>query len=80
MINALLKEKAIGLGVDPATILLIQNGSDPGRAPQSREEAKKKAGLEGEDQLIGFVGGTFSQDARFMAEASQQGRCPEIKE
>ncbi len=69
VINALLREKAIGLGVDPATILLIQNGSDPGRAPQSRGEARKKIGLEGEDQLIGFVGGTFSQDARFMAEA-----------
>jgi glycosyltransferase involved in cell wall biosynthesis len=65
----LLREKAIGLGVDPATILLIQNGSDPGRPPQSRGEARKKIGLEGEDQLIGFVGGTFSQDARFMAEA-----------
>lgn len=69
VINALLREKAIGLGVDPATILLIQNGSDADRPPQSREEAKKKVGLEGEDQLIGFVGGTFLQDARFMADA-----------
>jgi glycosyltransferase involved in cell wall biosynthesis len=69
VINALLREKAIGLGVDPATILIIQNGSDPGRPQQSREEAKTKVGLEGEDQLIGFVGGTFLQDARFMAKA-----------
>ncbi len=69
VINALLREKAIKLGVDPAAILLIQNGSDPDRPQQSREEAKKKVGLEGEDQWIGFVGGTFLQDARFMADA-----------
>lgn len=69
VINTLLREKAMGLGVDPATILLIRNGSDPGRPQQPREEAKKKIGLEGEEQLIGFVGGTFSQDARFMADA-----------
>ena len=69
VINGLLREKAIGLGVDPATILLIQNGSDPGRPLQPQKEAKKKVGLEGEDQLIGFVGGTFFQDARFMADA-----------
>ncbi len=69
VINALLREKAIGLGVDPATILLIQNGSDPGRPQQLREEARKKIGWGKEGQLIGFVGGTFSEDARFMAEA-----------
>jgi glycosyltransferase involved in cell wall biosynthesis len=69
VINVLLREKAIGLGVDPATIAVIQNGSDPERPEQTREEAKKKVGLEKEDQLIGFVGGTFSQDARFMADA-----------
>ena len=42
VINAFLKEKAIGLGVDPATILLIQNGSDPGRGRRSPGKMRKK--------------------------------------
>ena len=69
VINEVLRERAIGLGVDPASILLIQNGSDPERAPIPEGASKQKVGFGKGDPLIGFVGGTFLQDARFMAEA-----------
>jgi glycosyltransferase involved in cell wall biosynthesis len=69
IINTFLRTKAINLGESPDKILLIRNGSDPQINPRPKMELRQALGLPGDIYLIGFVGGTYLQDARFMAEA-----------
>lgn len=69
VINSTLKEKALRLGVPPASIRLIRNGSDLSVAPIAQAEARLRLGLAAETPLVGFVGGAYTQDARLMAAA-----------
>lgn len=70
VINEFLRNKAIGLGVDPGTILLLRNGSDiKNIQPLPKEEAREQLHLPRLDPIIGYIGSIFHQDAELMAEA-----------
>lgn len=69
VINSVLRQRAIDLGVKPETIRLIRNGSDTSIEPMDRRVARKVLGLPAEGPYIGFVGGTYTRDAQFMADA-----------
>jgi glycosyltransferase involved in cell wall biosynthesis len=69
VINSFLRNKVINLGESPENILLIRNGSDPQIKPRPKKDLRQALGLPEDNYLIGFVGGTYLQDARFMAEA-----------
>lgn len=69
VINSFLHQRASGLGVKPESIRLIRNGSDTTIKPVDRLAARDVLGLPAEGIYIGFVGGTYTRDAHFMAEA-----------
>ncbi len=69
VINSFLRQRATQLGVRPETIRLIRNGSDVSIQPMERQAARKVLGLPDMDPMVGFVGGTFTRDAQFMATA-----------
>ncbi len=69
VINLFLRERAIQLGVNPETILLLRNGSDTSVPLTEQSAARKLLGLPQGKPLIGFVGRTYLQDAKFMARA-----------
>ena len=69
VINMFLRTKVINLGESPDKILLIRNGSDPQIKPRPKKDLRQALGFPEDNHLIGFVGGTYLQDARFMAEA-----------
>jgi glycosyltransferase involved in cell wall biosynthesis len=69
VINSFLRQRAIGLGVKPEHIRLIRDGSDPTIPVINCRSARQMLGLPTEDPLIGFVGGTYTRDAQFMAAA-----------
>jgi glycosyltransferase involved in cell wall biosynthesis len=72
VINTVLRQRAIQLGVRPETIRVIRNGSDISRQPLERLQARRTLGLSGSGPFLGFVGGTYTQDARLMASAFNQ--------
>jgi len=69
VINTALRHRAIDLGVKPESIRLIRNGSDTNIEPMDRLAVRDVLGLPAEGTYIGFVGGTYTRDAHFMAEA-----------
>jgi glycosyltransferase involved in cell wall biosynthesis len=69
VINRVLYQKALALGVNPARLLLLRNGSDPATPLLDRAAARRQLGLPQEALLIGFVGRTYPQDAALMAAA-----------
>ncbi|HEU5014460.1 MAG TPA: glycosyltransferase family 4 protein [Roseiflexaceae bacterium] len=70
VINSVLAQKAIALGVDPASITLLPNGSDTaGWLLEDRHAARAALGLPADAPLIGYVGAIFERDARLMAQA-----------
>ncbi len=70
VINTVLRQKAIELGVPPHTILLLRNGSDvENLRPQPQTEARRLVGLPVEVFLIGYIGAVFHRDAELMARA-----------
>lgn len=69
VINTTLLQRAIYLGVKAETIRLIRNGSDTSIEPMDYQLAREKLGLPTEGPCIGFVGGTYTRDAQFMADA-----------
>ncbi len=69
VINTFLRQRAVEFGVKPEAVRLIRNGSDTAIQPMERRAARETLGLPPEGSIIGFVGGTFTRDARFMAEA-----------
>jgi glycosyltransferase involved in cell wall biosynthesis len=72
VINSFLRQRAIDLGVKANKIRLIRNGSDISFQPIDRLVARRSLGLPLVDPIIGFVGGTFLKDAKFMAAAFNQ--------
>ena len=70
VINSVLAQKAIALGVDPATITLLPNGSDTAGWPlEDPQAARAMLGLPAAAPLIGYVGAIFERDAHLMAQA-----------
>jgi glycosyltransferase involved in cell wall biosynthesis len=70
VINSVLAQKAAALGVDPATITLLPNGSDTaGWTLEDRHAARAALGLPAAAPLIAYVGAIFERDARLMAQA-----------
>jgi len=65
-----LLEKAIGLGVNPDSILCLRNGADIDRLKSiSKKEARSRVGIDDNDLVIGYVGSIFHDDALFLGEA-----------
>jgi glycosyltransferase involved in cell wall biosynthesis len=69
VINTLLRQRVISLGVKPASILLIRNGCDVSFQPLDTPTARQLLGLPLEPLFIGYVGNAFIRDAQFMAHA-----------
>jgi glycosyltransferase involved in cell wall biosynthesis len=70
VINSVLAQKAIALGVDPATITHIPNGCDiHGWPTETASEARALLGLPPAAPLIGYVGVIFPRDAELLAQA-----------
>lgn len=69
VINSFLRQRAINLGVKPEKIRLIRNGADVTIPVIDYRSARKALGLPIEGPWIGFVGGTYTRDAQFMATA-----------
>lgn len=70
VINTVLRERAMDLGVPPETILLLPDGCDVERLQVlDRDEARRTLGLPLDQPLIGYIGAIFQRDARLMARA-----------
>jgi glycosyltransferase involved in cell wall biosynthesis len=70
VICATLRDKAIGLGVPPETILLLRDGADTeGLKPLDRDICRREMGLPLDVPILGYVGAIFYRDARLMAQA-----------
>jgi glycosyltransferase involved in cell wall biosynthesis len=69
VINQVLCQKAVRLGVPLSSIFYLPNGSDVRVPVLSKEEARKILGIPSEKMLIGMVGGLYHRDAKFMAES-----------
>ena len=69
VINTFLRQRAIALGVPPADVLLLRNGSTLDHPPQDMAAARRKTGLPPDIPLIGYIGGAYENDARLMAAA-----------
>lgn len=70
VINSVLREKAIGLGVPAETILYLPNGcSVEDLRPIPQAEARQRLGWEAQTPVIGYVGAIFPRDAALMASA-----------
>jgi glycosyltransferase involved in cell wall biosynthesis len=70
VINTVLRQKAIELGVSPQTILLLRNGSEVETLrPHPLAQARKWAGLPAQAPIIGYIGAIFHRDAELMARA-----------
>lgn len=65
-----LREKALRLGLNPESILMLPNGADVHRLePLPQAGARERLGLPAGAFLIGYVGSIFRRDAEFMARA-----------
>lgn len=70
VINSVLRQRAVTLGIHPASIMCFPNGSDISSIhPISTEYAKRKVGLREEDLVVGYLGSIFDSDMRLMAKA-----------
>ncbi len=70
VINTVLQQRAVALGVSPQRILLLRNGSEiESLRPHSLTEARKTLGLPLDELIIGYVGAIFYEDANLMARA-----------
>lgn len=70
VINRVLFQKAVALGVAPQQILLLPNGANVRNiVPGDRAAARQEVGLPADVRLIGYTGAIFGQDARLMAAA-----------
>jgi glycosyltransferase involved in cell wall biosynthesis len=70
VINSVLRQRAIDLGVPPETILLLPDGCDVQRLQVlDRDEARRALGLPLDRPLIGYIGAIFQRDAQLMARA-----------
>lgn len=70
VINSVLRQRAVELGVAESTIFYLPNGGNLEELhPVPQAEARSQLGLTSDTLLIGYVGALFAQDARLMAQA-----------
>lgn len=70
VINSVLGQKAVALGVDEERILILPNGANVSEIyPQERSEVRQRLGLAPAAPLIAYTGAIFPRDARLMAAA-----------
>lgn len=70
VINTVLRDKAIALGLSSESILLLRNGSDVKRIQAlPRAEARAQTGFPPDVPIIGYIGSIFHRDAALMADA-----------
>ncbi len=70
VINTVLRDKAIALGLSPDSVLLLRNGSDTQRIkPLPMVEARAQLGFAQDVPIIGYIGSIFHRDAVLMADA-----------
>lgn len=68
VINSVLRQKALELGVPAETILPLPNGCNVDELfPVSMIEARRRLGLTKDTPIIGYIGAIFQQDAVLMA-------------
>ena len=65
-----LSDRAIALGVDPATLHLVLNGFNmPGWEPAEKTLARKRFGIDPQAFVIGYIGALFPKDAVLLSNA-----------
>ena len=70
VINSVLRDKALRLGVPAETILLLRNGCDyKGIKPIPKLKARVHMGIPEYVPVIGYIGSIFYRDAMLMADA-----------
>jgi len=70
VINSLLHQFALNLGLAEETILDLPNGSDTDRLqPIPLTEARSALNIEQDIPLVGYIGAAFEQDGQLMAQA-----------
>lgn len=70
VINRVLHDKALALGVRPERLLLLPNGCNVDDIhPGDRQEARRDLGLPQAVRLIAYTGAIFRRDAQLMAAA-----------
>jgi len=70
VINSVLQQRAIDLGVKPETILRLPNGSNIDELyPIAQMEARRTLGWPANVFIIGYIGAVFYRDAVLMAQA-----------
>jgi len=68
VLTSALKQRAVGLGVDPKTILQTASGADVERIrPRDPMEARRRLGFEPRARLIGYVGAMLKDDQELLA-------------
>ncbi len=73
VINSLLRQRAIELGVPASTIMHLPNGSDVDvLKPVPQAEARHQLGWPPDVPIIGYIGAIFQRDAQLMAQAFDQ--------
>lgn len=78
VINSVLRQRALDLGVPAHTIDYLPNGSDVDMLKSiPRDEARHKLGWSLAEPVIGYIGAIFPQDAVLMAQAFDQVRQQE---
>ena len=70
VINSVLQQKVLALGVSSESVLLLPNGADVSKfLPLDREIIRPQLGLPLSAPLIGYTGNIFQEDAQLMADA-----------
>ncbi len=71
VINSILRQRALTLGVSPERISLVPNGCDISEAGELEPQAAARAalGLPAATPIIGYAGAIFARDAQLMAAA-----------
>lgn len=71
VINSVLLQKAVTLGVLPESIRLVPNGCDAEsvRSIEPKTQARAALGLPASVPIVGYAGAIFQRDARLMAQA-----------
>jgi len=70
VINSILRQRAITLGVSSDTIMYLPNGSNVDELyPYSKTIAREELELDKNSLIIGYLGAIFLRDAHLMAEA-----------
>ncbi|MCB8946118.1 MAG: glycosyltransferase family 4 protein [Ardenticatenaceae bacterium] len=82
VINSVLRQKAIELGVAADSILLLPNGASVAEiGPQDKTAVRQRLGLPVDVPILGYIGAIFERDALLMARAfdAVQAVRPEVR-